>query len=71
MVKSLNGWMVGNETRGILKREVHNRGENKTEIVPKSGWTVSVDGKWTEDTSVVVDISTGKFLDTYLIKNII
>ena len=55
--------MVGNETRGILKREVHNRGENKTEIVPKSGWTVSVDGKWTEDMSVVVDISTGKFLD--------
>ena len=66
MVKSRHGWVVGNETGSILRRLGVTA---ETETVPKSGWTVRLaDRKWIEDTSVVVDISPGKFLDRYMIK---
>ena len=49
---------MGNETGSILRRLGVTA---ETETVPKSGWTVRLaDGKWIEDTSVVVDISLGK-----------
>ena len=57
---------MGNETGSILRRLGVTA---ETETVPKSGWTVRLaDRKWIEDTSVVVDISPGKFLDRYMIK---
>ena len=66
LVKSSAGWMVGKETGGILRRLGLNR--NKTEVVPKRGWNVRADGKWMEDTSVLVYISLGKYnLSSYQI----
>ena len=56
-------WLVGNQATGPILRRLVNTTLGSNATVPKSGWTVlGKDGRWVEDTTIIVDIYKGRFI---------